>query len=44
MENRLETQGAPSGLLPSGISAAMMELRGRARPRTPLKLGANGSV
>jgi len=44
-EKRLDAQAAPSGLLfvTGGISDAMMELRGRARPRIPLKLGAKAS-
>lgn len=38
IENRLDAQAAPSGALvvTGGMSSAMMELRGRARPRMPL--------
>lgn len=41
-EKRLDAQAAPSGLLfvTGGISDAIMEFRGRANPRIPLKLGA----
>lgn len=44
-EKRLDAQAAPSGLLfvTGGISDAIMEFRGRAKPRTPLKLGARSS-
>jgi hypothetical protein len=46
IENRLEVQAAPSGLWldTGGTSSAMIELRGSAIPRTPLKLGASGSI
>lgn len=45
MEKRLDAQAAPSGLLlvTGGISYAMMEFRGSARPRMPLKSGARAS-
>jgi hypothetical protein len=45
MEKRLEAKAAPSGALvvTGGISPAMIELRGRARPRTPLNVGERGS-
>ena len=44
-EKRLDAQAAPSGLLfvTGGISEAIMEFRGRANPRIPLKLGARSS-
>ena len=44
-EKRLDAQAAPSGLLfvTGGISDAIMEFRGGASPRTPLKLGARSS-
>ena len=44
-EKRLDAQAAPSGLLfvTGGISDAMIEFRGRANPRIPLKLGARPS-
>jgi hypothetical protein len=43
--NRFEGKAAPSGVFPitGGICWAMMELRGRARPRTPLKEDDRGS-
>jgi len=46
VENKLEVQTAPSGLLlvTGGILVAMIELRGSAKPRIPLKLGDNGSM
>jgi hypothetical protein len=45
MENRFDAHAAPSGSLfvTGGMSWAMMLLRGRARPRMPLKSGARGS-
>lgn len=45
MENRLDAQAAPSGalLVTGGIFSAMMELRGSARPRIPLKSAVRGS-
>jgi hypothetical protein len=45
-EKRLDAQAAPSGLLfvTGGISNAIMEFRGRANPRIPLKLGARSSL
>ena len=44
-EKRLDAQAAPSGLLfvTGGISVAMIEFRGRAKPKMPLKLGARPS-
>lgn len=41
----LEENGAPSGVLdvPGGNDSAIMELRGRARPRMPENKGANAS-
>lgn len=44
-EKRLDAQAAPSGSLfvTGGISDAIMEFRGGANPRTPLKLGARSS-
>lgn len=44
-EKRLDAQAAPSGLLfvTGGISNAIREFRGGAKPRTPLKLGASSS-
>lgn len=46
MENRLEAQAGPTEVLfVAGVRvAAMIELTGSAKPRIPLKLGANGSV
>jgi hypothetical protein len=46
MEKRLEAKAAPSGALvvTGGMRPAMMELRGRARPRTPLNVGERGSL
>lgn len=46
MEKRFDAHAAPSGSLfvTGGMSWAMMLLRGRARPRMPLKLGARGSA
>ena len=45
MENRLEAQAVPSRLLfgTGGTSSAMIELRGSAIPRIPLKLGDSSS-
>ena len=45
MEKRLDAQAAPSGVLfvTGGISDAMTEFRGRAKPRIPLKLVASSS-
>jgi hypothetical protein len=45
MEKRFEENGAPSGLLFSagGIDCSMTELRGRARPRMPVKSELRGS-
>lgn len=45
MEKRLDAHAAPSGELfvTGGIFVAMMELRGSARPRMPLKSGVRGS-
>jgi len=45
MEKRLEAQAAPSGEFPvtGGMAPAMIELRGRARPRTPSNWGESGS-
>ena len=44
-EKRLDAQAAPSGslLVTGGMSDAIMEFRGRARPKIPLKLGARSS-
>jgi len=44
--NRFEGNAAPSGLLPvtGGISCAIMEFRGRARPRTPSNDSDRGSA
>lgn len=43
---RLEENEAPSGrlLVTGGIACAMIELRGRARPKMPLKLYERGSA
>ena len=45
-EKRLDAQAAPSGLLfvTGGMSNAIMEFKGRANPRIPLKLGARSSL
>jgi len=45
MEKRLDAQEAPSASLEvtGGREVAMIEFRGRASPRIPLKLGARGS-
>jgi hypothetical protein len=45
MEKRFEENDAPSGLLfvSDGIACAMIELRGRARPRMPSKPVLKGS-
>lgn len=45
MPKRLEAKAAPSGVLfvPGVISRAILELRGKARPRMPSKLEARGS-
>jgi len=45
IEKRLEAQAAPSGelLVTGGICSAMMELRGSARPKIPLKSGERSS-
>lgn len=45
-EKRLDAQAAPSGLLfvTGGISDAMMEFRGGAKPKIPLKSGARASL
>lgn len=45
IEKRLEAHAAPSGVLfvTGGIVDAIIELRGRARPRMPLKSGARVS-
>jgi len=45
-ENRLEAHAAPSASLPTtgGMSVAMMEFSGSARPRIPLKLGPKSSL
>ena len=44
-EKRLDAQAAPSGLLfvTGGISDAIIEIRGGAKPKIPLKLGARFS-
>ena len=45
MEKRFDAHAAPSGsfVVTGGISEAVIEFKGRARPRMPLKLGARGS-
>lgn len=44
MENRLEAQAGPTDVVAGERVAAIIELRGSAKPRIPLKLGVNGSV
>ena len=46
MEKRLEANAAPSGAfeVTGGMRVAIMELRGRARPRIPLNAEERGSL
>jgi hypothetical protein len=46
MEKRFEAQTAPSGAsdVPGGMRSAIIELSGRARPRSPLNVEERGSL